>query len=448
MEKNSDRIKNKLRELLPYFLMACALVVFAILAYERLHGSVFHGISGFFRVMRPVIIGLVIVFFIAPIVSSLEKQFFRLQAYLRRQTKLPLPKKFRQSTKPHKGLIRLLAMFISYVLFIGLIVLAVAYVIPQLINSLSVILNLVADSASVLIERIRRFSERYDSIPLASFVNMDDLTEIVNSQVGNLTTTLQRIISSLVPQIYALVLQLVNGLLNLVIGIIISIYLVADRERMLHMLKKIIYAIFNKAHSMLIMNMAAETAEIFKVFFLGKIIDSLLIGILCYIAMLILRLDYPLLIGTIVGVTNVIPYFGPWIGAIPSGLILLMESPLQAFIFAIMVLVLQQFDGNILGPYILGGSLGIKPFWIIFSVTIGGGLFGVLGMLFGVPVFTAIYTMVRRYLNYRLEKKGIQDGDLETLEAERRQFTHPITTPTADDPTQKKSRFSFKRKSK
>ena len=113
-----------------------------------------------------------------------------------------------------------------------------------------------------------------------------------------------------------------------------------------------------------------------------------------------------------------------------------------------MVLVLQQFDGNVLGPFILGGTLGIKPFWIIFSVTVGSGLAGVLGMLFGVPVFTAIYTMVRRYMNFRLQRKGIREGDLDRLEIERKQFSHPITTPMESDPTTRRSRFSFKKKNK
>ena len=160
--------------------------------------------------------------------------------------------------------------------------------------------------------------------------------------------------------------------------------------------------------------------EIFRRFFIGKAVDSFIIGLLCFIFMRIFRMPYAELISFIVGITNMIPYFGPFIGAIPSALIIFMTSPMAAIGFAVMIVILQQFDGNVLGPAILGGSLGLKPFWIIFAVIIGGGMFGVVGMLLGVPIFTVLYTLVNRFILSRLHKKGIQSSnDLDALEQER-----------------------------
>ena len=168
--------------------------------------------------------------------------------------------------------------------------------------------------------------------------------------------------------------------------------------------------------------MAHETLAIFRRFFVGKALDSLIIGILCYILMKIFGLPYAELISVIVGITNVIPFFGPFIGAIPSILIILMSSPMDAFIFALLILGIQQLDGNVIGPAILGNSLGLKPIWIIFSVTVGGGLFGLLGMIAGVPAFTVVYTLFNRWIHRRLEKKNLNTPEqLKEAEAERQQ---------------------------
>ncbi len=427
MAKNPNEIKEKMRSLLPHALWAVILIAFAIIFYQYVKNVHFTGIPGLLNILKPVTIGLIITFFMAPLVSKLEQAFFRLQNWLRTTPrKVPVSKRYRASTRQNAGLIRLFAMLIGYVVVFGLLILMIVYIIPQVVNSLSTIVTMLGESITQLVERLQGLSDHWDNTPLSKYVDMDALADIVNSQLNTLTTALQRYLTNLVPQIYTFVIQIANSVIKVVIGLIMSIYLVADRERMLGGVKKIIYSLFSKKNAMLILNAGTETSQIFKFFFLGKLIDSLLIGILCYILMLILRLDYPLLIAVIVGITNIIPSFGPFIGAIPSAFILFMSSPMQALIFIIMIVCLQQFDGNILGPYILGGSLGIKPFWIIFSVTIGGAMFGLPGMLFGVPFFVVIYTLIHRYIDYRLRRKDLDPDNVEELELERQGFSHPI----------------------
>jgi len=147
--------------------------------------------------------------------------------------------------------------------------------------------------------------------------------------------------------------------------------------------------------------------RIFTGFISGKILDSLIIGVLCFIGMSIFNLPMAMLVSVIVGVTNVIPYFGPFIGAIPGALIVFLVDPIKAFWFMLFILALQQFDGNILGPYILGDSIGLPAFWVIFAILVFGSIFGVLGMFIGVPTFAVIYSIIKMWIESRLEKKGM-----------------------------------------
>jgi predicted PurR-regulated permease PerM len=194
--------------------------------------------------------------------------------------------------------------------------------------------------------------------------------------------------------------------LNIVLGLIISIYLLFDRERFFAQTKKLMAAILPRRANTLVTEIAQESHTIFQGFIVGKIIDSIIIGILCYIFMALLQFDFALLISVIVGVTNVVPYFGPFIGAIPGILILYIVEPKQALWFLIFIFLLQQFDGNILGPKILGDSIGISAFWVVFSITLFSGIFGILGMFIGVPLFALLYSLVKRFTAFLLRRKG------------------------------------------
>lgn len=194
---------------------------------------------------------------------------------------------------------------------------------------------------------------------------------------------------------------------NILVALIVSVYLMIGKETFLAQSRKIIFACTTRERAEHFLDFCSRTNRIFSGFISGKLLDSLIIGIICFVAMNILRLDYAMLISLIVGVTNVIPFFGPFIGAIPSILLLLIVSPKQAFVFALMVLALQQFDGNILGPKILGGATGLTAFWVIFAVIIMGGTLGIVGMFIGVPIFATIYMVTKNVVESRLRKKNL-----------------------------------------
>ena len=192
-------------------------------------------------------------------------------------------------------------------------------------------------------------------------------------------------------------------MLNFIIGFIVALYVLMDREHLLNIVKRTsrailphdVYAFIKRVCSLMVFNL-------YK-FFEGKLLDSLIIGIICFIFMALFRMEYSLLVAVIIGLTNIIPFFGPFIGAVPSIFILLIISPLQALIFAVFILILQQVDGNIIGPRIIGDSVGLSSLWIMFAIIVGGAYFGVAGMILGVPVFSVIYTLLRDFVNKRLE---------------------------------------------
>ena len=193
-------------------------------------------------------------------------------------------------------------------------------------------------------------------------------------------------------------------------------YLMLDKEKLVTQSKMCVYALFDAERANHIVQAFRFTHKTFGGFISGKIIDSLIIGILCYIGTSLIGTPYQLLVSVVVGVTNVIPFFGPYLGAIPSAFLILMVNPLQCLYFLIFILILQQFDGNILGPLILGDKLGLPSLAILFSVCVGGGLFGIVGMFIGVPTFAVLYYAIKELIDYRLEKKQIKPHELELKE--------------------------------
>ena len=210
-------------------------------------------------------------------------------------------------------------------------------------------------------------------------------------------------------QISTGVISVVRGLFNFIIGIIVMVYVMSIQETLAGQSKKIIYAVCKPKTGNIIIETIRKTNEIFGGFISGKIIDSLIIGVIAYFGCLILRIPSSVLVAVIIGVTNVIPVFGPFIGAIPSLLIVVIQSPWHALYLLIFIVVLQQVDGNIIGPKILGSSTGLSTFWVMFAILIGGGMFGFLGMLLGVPTFAVIYYIVKRVVNYALRKKKLPE---------------------------------------
>lgn len=245
--------------------------------------------------------------------------------------------------------------------------------------------------------------------------NNPELEGIVNDLFNKSSTMLTDFLNTTVlPKVNALLISLSTGVIgffkamwNFVIGFIISIYILGSKEVFAGQAKKIVYAFFDAPSANQIVSNVRFIHSTFSGFISGKIVDSIIIGIICFACTSIIGTPYAILVSVIIGVTNIIPFFGPWLGAIPSALLILMVNPLQCLYFVILILFIQQFDGNILGPKILGDSTGLSGFWVIFSITIFGGLFGVLGMVVGVPIFAVLYAGFRALVNRQLAKKKL-----------------------------------------
>lgn len=405
-DQTKKRRLYRLRNMPPMFSLMLV-VAFGIIFYKIINRIDLPTLNfaRIFSVMTPFILGLIFTFFMISPVKFTQRQLLRIRVL-----------------RPHDKLVNLLSILISYVTIIGILIIVLVYVMPQVFAGLSTLLSLLIDSLQYLYRNLDTLLGDWDQSSWSSLISSKTLSDSLGGLLSSLTANLQSIAGTIIPRLYQTVTDIASGSLNTLVGLIVSIYLIADRENVAYGGKRILYALFKEKHAHQILELAQETLTIFRRFFVGKALDSLIIGILCYILMKIFRLPYAELISVIVGITNVIPFFGPFIGAIPSILILLMSSPMDAFIFAILILGLQQLDGNIIGPAILGNSLGLKPIWIIFSVTVGGGLFGLVGMIAGVPAFTVIYTLFQRAIQRRLQKKNLDTPErLQAAEDKRNQ---------------------------
>ena len=230
----------------------------------------------------------------------------------------------------------------------------------------------------------------------------------------------------MMPQINAIVktvslsmLSFAKAVWNLVIGLIISIYLLASKERFVSQGKKLLYAFWDTRQANVIMEDLRLIDSTFGGFISGKILDSAIIGVIAYIVLAIMKMPDTMLVAVIIGVTNIIPFFGPFIGAIPSFIIIVLQNPVQGLYFLIFVIILQQVDGNIIGPKILGDSTGLSSFWVVFAILVFGGLWGFPGMLLGVPIMAVIYYIVSNVVTYSLKKRGIPETEIDYVNLER-----------------------------
>ena len=299
-----------------------------------------------------------------------------------------------------KGVGTTVAMLFMFIVITGILWM----IIPGLIDSIVKIIKLLPSSMESLKEWLDLRMTR-----------MPGLKDILDGWINNFTdNAIAFVTDRILPEYGAIassissgVIGVINVVKNFFIGIIICAYFLNSKETFAAQMKKVIMSVFRKETADEILEGAHFTNMTFGGFINGKIIDSLIIGILCFIFMSIFGWEYTLLISCIIGITNIIPFFGPFIGAIPSALLLLMVDTRQCIYFIIFILLLQQFDGNILGPKILGDSTGLASFWVLFSVLVGGGMFGFIGMVIGIPVFAIIYAYVTRAVNSKLRKRGL-----------------------------------------
>ena len=398
---------------------------FLVIAASMLfYYGVFHmktlitGIQTFLGILTPIIYGVVIAFLLTPLLNFFEKKIIY---------PLLAKKEVFVGEKGRKA-IRWACVILCMSLFLALIYTLIMMILPELIRS---VMGLIYSFPSY-VKVIQKWLE--------SFIEKWNLNQSITTAQEYLTTNILPQMQEMLKNISAGVFELINFLKNFLIGAIVSLYLMADKEGFTAKAKMLTYAVFNTQHANFIIHSMRFTNKTFIGFFTGKILDSAIIGVLCYIGMSFLNMPYTLLISVIIGVTNVIPFFGPYLGAIPSIFLILLVSPLQAIYFAIFILILQQFDGNILGPKILGESTGLSSFLVIVAILIGGGIFGIPGMLIGVPVFAVLYAALDKLVHISLIYKKVPDEEqkytnIDCLDPD----THePILFP-AEEPVKKET---------
>uniref|UniRef100_UPI0039ED04FD AI-2E family transporter n=1 Tax=Clostridium perfringens TaxID=1502 RepID=UPI0039ED04FD len=327
---------------------------------------------------------------IRPFLSVLTPFFWAFGiAYLINPLMMLIEKKFK--------LKRAFSLMISYILVIICVYILIAIIVPTIFDSLSELFSNISEYASS--------AESWINNTLASMnvpLDLNHLNTSATEFISKTSTLLSNIVGSLLTQ----TIKITSSVVKFVFGFIISIYMLMDKETLIEGCKKIIVAVMpSEKSSELFISFMAEAHNIFSRFIIGKIIDSLIIGVLCYIGLLLMGTQYAVLISFIVGLTNMIPYFGPFIGMIPAFLLTLIVQPSMAIWVLLFIFILQQFDGWYLGPKILGDQVGVSPLFIIFAVTVGGGIFGVLGMFLSVPIIALIKIYTEKFIEYRLENK-------------------------------------------
>jgi len=401
-----DRMKNFLKNKsvqlgLSIFLVICLSILFFFFIYRI--DNIVGTILAFLKIFMPILYGIIIAYILNPIIKILENKIFN-----------KLLEKINVEKESIQKQSRIYSIIFASLIFFLILYFITSFIIPEIITSIQ-----------ILIGNIPNYINNIGTWLRNSLANNPDISaQILNNydEIGSYIITVAN--DTIMPSVNNVIVNLSNGifgifkfLYNFIIGYIISIYLLSGKENYLAQLKKTIYSLFNIKIGNKILDKSRQLNEVFGKYMMGVLLDCCAIGLIMFAFGVIFQMPYALLIAVICAITNAIPYFGPYIGGIPSGLLILLVSPPKAIIFAIFVIVLQQFDGMYLAPKIIGNKTGLKRFWVLCAILLGGGLFGIVGMVVGVPIFAIIYSIVRDFINGRLKTKklSIKNENYENL---------------------------------
>lgn len=365
----------------------CAFVLFKM----KVIVAVLKGITG---ILKPFLYGAVFAYLLAPLCNKIEEKLFQLFPKAKAKTKA-------------RRFICFIAIVISLCVAIAVIWLIIMMIIPQVWDSVMKIIQMVPEKLTVMNNWIEHMLENQPELQ-AYFEEFSRQAESHINSLLNVDTIqkVQSIINGLSVQVFG-VLGVVK---NIFLGLLISAYLLGSRKLFGAQAGLILHGVFSDKWARIIEEEIRYTDKMFNGFLVGKIIDSAIIGLLCFAGTSLMRFEAPAFISVVIGITNIIPFFGPFIGAIPCGLLLLLENPMHCLYFVIFIFVLQQLDGNVIGPKILGNTTGVSSFWVLFAILLFGGMWGVVGMVIGVPLFAVIYDIIRK-LVYR----GLRKHNRETM---------------------------------
>ncbi len=367
---------------------ACILFFFIIQRYEGFADAW----NKVMKAAQPIIIGLVVAYLLNPIMKFWERTFFRF-----------FGKRMKKESRARK-LSRGLGIACAILVLLLIIVLFIAAIAPSVVSSIAMLIEVLPGQVQNLVRFIQAgdFGDSEAAAVLSDvLINatnyvetwaQEDLLPLIQSSIASITTG---------------VISVVKVIVNFVIGLFVAAYVMSIQETLQGQSKKIVFAVFRPRVGNIIVHTVRKSSSIFGGFITGKIIDSAIIGGICYVGCLILHIPSPILVAVIVGVTNIIPFFGPFIGAIPALLLVVIQSPWHALYLLIFIIVLQQVDGNIIGPKILGDSTGLSSFWVMFAILVFGGIWGFFGMLLGVPIMAVIYYIAGKLVRYGLARRKL-----------------------------------------
>lgn len=363
-----------------FIVICCSIIFFSILSEI---GSFTSKLSEIIGILQPFIIGFVIAYLLNFILVFIEDNMDKVDSL----------KSLKNKSK------RGISIIFTYIVAFLLIYVFIQFVLPQLVDSVSGLVNDIptyVNNATTLLDDI---SKKTSLDPEYLDLAVDKWNDFVNYVI--------QIATNLLPVIGNTVKVVASSVWNIILGLVVSIYLLIDKEKFCALSKKITYAVFNKEHAEIAVDLAHRSNDTFGKFLSGKILDSAIIGVLTFVLLTIFKMPYTLLISVIIGITNIIPFFGPFFGAIPSAIIILFVDPTKVIWFLALIFIIQQLDGNIIGPKILGDSIGISAFWILFSLLVAGKFLGLVGMIIGVPLFAIIYSVIKDIVESKLDKKGL-----------------------------------------
>ena len=377
--------------------VVCIAIFFVVLRFDGL----FSGFQKILQSLQAILVGVIVAYLLNPIMKWFERFLYKRSR-----------QKSKELTRKQCQKIRAASVAFAMAIFLAIIVVLIWLIIPRLVVCIEDIVTSMGEKVQNLTKWVDRLTKQNSAISGKLDTFIADASVYLEDWLRKNVLQQSDFISSITTGVY----NVVRAIFNVIIGFIVAVYVLMTKEKFIGQLKKIIYAIFRPRYGNVVMEVIRKADDVFGGFFIGKIIDSLIIGCICFVGLAILRMPYVALVSVIVGVTNIIPFFGPYIGAIPSVILIFLVDPMKGLYFIIFIIVLQQVDGNVIGPKILGNTTGLSPFWVIFAILLFGGSFGVIGMLFGVPIFAVLYYIIKRVVEHVLKKRRLPEGTDEYIE--------------------------------
>lgn len=357
------------------------------------------------KILSPFTYGLIISYLLSPVINYFETKVIKVEKF------------------PEKNRKKIRAGIICVLLIVILLMIAGFFnmIIPEIGDSIN---NISKNYPRYERNVTNWFNDLVEKYPSLDTVLSQDFFDLQSKFSEYFSSDIMPRLNEGITTLTSSILSVVKALFNLIIGFIVAVTLMYNKESFIAGSKKFVYGIMKRSAANSLIHNIRYVNKTFQNFFVGKIIDSIVIGLICYIVLVIIQMPYSLLISIIIGITNIVPVFGPFIGAVPSTILVFMVDPVQALYFVIFIIILQQFDGNILGPKIMGSSIGISGFWVLFAIIFFGGWLGFWGMIVGVPIFAIFYTALKAHINTKLEKKGLSTDKNKYLDISRIDSSH------------------------